>query len=42
MEPDIEELRRVDVDGKPAYTPMDFLNGEIVIRNEYFGYWYST
>ena len=42
MEPDVEELRRVDVDGKPAYTPMDFLNGEIVLRNENYGYWNSN
>lgn len=39
MEPDVEELSRIDVDGKPAYSSEDFLNGEIVIRNENFGYW---
>ena len=30
---------RLDVDGQPAYTPADVLNGEIVIRNENWGYW---
>ena len=27
------------MDGQPAYTPADLLNGEIVIRNENCGYW---
>jgi len=36
---DLEELMRLDVDGQPAYTPADVLNGEIVIRNENCGYW---
>ena len=36
---DMEELTRLDVDGEPAYTPLDVLNGEIVIRNENCGYW---
>lgn len=39
MEVDLEELMRLDVDGVPAYTPLDVLNGEIVIRNENHGYW---
>ena len=39
MEPDIEELMRIDVDGQPAYTAEDLMNGEIVIRNENHGYW---
>lgn len=39
MEPDVEELSRIDVDGQPAYTAQDFLNGEVVIRNENYGYW---
>lgn len=39
MELDVEELTRVDVDGTPAYSPMDFMNGEIVLRNENYGYW---
>jgi len=39
MEPDVEELLRVDDDGKPAYTPEDFMAGTIVIRNENHGYW---
>ncbi len=39
MENDLEELMRLDVDGTPAYNPLDVLNGEIVIRNENHGYW---
>ena len=39
MEPDVEELTRIDVDGEPAYSYEDLLNGEIVIRNENHGYW---
>jgi hypothetical protein len=39
MEVDLEELMRLDVDGQPAYTPMDVLNGEVVIRNENWGFW---
>lgn len=39
MEVDLEELMRLDVDGEPAYTPLDVLNGEVVIRNENWGYW---
>ena len=39
MEVDLEELMRLDVDGKPAYAPLDMMNGEIVIRNENHGYW---
>jgi hypothetical protein len=39
MEPDLEELMRLDVDGEPAYSPMDLMNGEIVVRNENHGYW---
>jgi len=27
MEPDLEEMYRVDPDGEPAYTPLDVLNG---------------
>jgi len=42
MEPDIEELARIDVDGQPAYTAEDFMNGEVVIRNENYGYWNSN
>jgi starch synthase len=42
MEPDVEELTRIDVDGEPAYTPEDFMNGECVIRNENHGYWNSN
>lgn len=39
MEPDLEELRRRDIDGEPAYTAEDLMAGEIVIRNENHGYW---
>lgn len=39
MEPDVEELSRIDVDGQPAYTPEEFLNADVVIRNENYGYW---
>jgi hypothetical protein len=39
MEPDIEELQRVDDDGVPAYSAEQFMAGDIVIRNENHGYW---
>lgn len=39
MEVDLEELQRIDIDGVPAYTPLDLMNGEIVKQNENFGYW---
>jgi hypothetical protein len=42
MEPDTEELTRIDVDGQPAYSAEDFMNGEVVIRNENYGYWNSN
>ena len=42
MEVDLEELMRMDVDGQPAYSAADVLNGEIVIRNENYGYWNTT
>lgn len=42
LEADIEELSRNDVDGQPAYTAEDFMNGEVVIRNENYGYWNSN
>lgn len=42
MEPDIEELSRLDVDDQPAYSPEDFMNGEVVLRNENHGYWNSN
>ena len=42
MEVDVEELMRMDVDGKPAYSAADMMNGEIVIRNENYGYWNTT
>ena len=42
LEPDIEELIRLNVDGEPAYTAEDLMNGEIVVRNENHGYWYTN
>jgi len=39
MEPDVEELTRLDVDETAVYTPEEFMNGEVVIRNENYGYW---
>jgi len=39
MEPDVEELLRVDDDGQAAYTPEDFMAGKVVVRNENHGYW---
>ena len=39
METDLEELMRLDIDGEGAYSPMDVMNGEIVLRNEKYGYW---
>ena len=39
MEMDTAELFRIDIDGKPAYTPLEILNGEIVMPNVENGYW---
>ena len=39
MQPDVEELKRIDEDGLPAYTPEDFMDGNVVVRNENHGYW---
>jgi len=39
MEIDRDELMRIDVDGEPSYTAEDLMNGEVVIRNENYGYW---
>ena len=33
MELNVNEMYRIDIDGKPSYSPMDILNGEIVIPN---------
>jgi hypothetical protein len=41
MEIDSDEMFRIDPDGQPAYTSLEILNGEIVIRNEDCGYWGS-
>ena len=41
MELNTIEMYRIDDDGKPAYTPMEILNGEIVIPNSESGYWES-
>ena len=38
----MEELMRLDVDGKPAYTAQELMFGEIVIKNENNGYWGSN
>lgn len=42
MEPDLDELQRIDCDGDPCYTPEDLMNGEVIIRNENYGYWNSN
>ena len=39
MELNTYEMYRIDNDGQPAYTPMEILNGEIVIPNSESGYW---
>ena len=39
MELNNYELYRIDNDGQPAYSPMEILNGEIVIPNSESGYW---
>ena len=39
MELDASEMYRIDIDGKPAYSPIDILNGEVVIPNTENGYW---
>jgi hypothetical protein len=39
MEPDLEELQRIDINGEAVYTPLDLMNGEVVIRNENHGFW---
>ena len=41
MELNTIEMYRIDNDGKPAYSPMEILNGEIVIPNSESGYWES-
>ena len=41
MEIDLEEMTRLDVDGSPAYSAEELLDGEVVIRNENYGYWNS-
>ena len=39
MELNNYELYRLDNDGQPAYSPMEIINGEIVIPNSESGYW---
>ena len=39
MELDTVELYRIDIDGQPAYTSSEILNGEIVMPNMESGYW---
>ena len=41
MEIDTCEMFRIDNDGKPAYSPMEILNGEIIMQNSESGYWES-
>ena len=41
MELNTYEMYRIDNDGMPAYSPMEILNGEIVIPNSESGYWES-
>ena len=41
MELNAIEMYRIDNDGKPAYSPMEILNGEIVIPNSESGYYES-
>ena len=39
MEPDLEELQRIDINGGAIYTPQDLMHGEVVVRNENHGFW---
>ena len=39
MEINVAEMYRIDIDGKPSYSPLDILNGEIVMPNVESGYW---
>lgn len=39
MELDFEELYRKDVDGQSAYTTEEIMNGDVVVRNENYGFW---
>lgn len=41
FEIDHDEMFRNDTDGTPAYTALEILNGDIVLRNEESGYWNS-
>jgi starch synthase len=41
MEIDAAEMYRNDIDGKPAYSPMEIMNGEIVMPNEESGFYNS-
>ena len=38
---DHDEMFRIDSDGQPAYSPLEILNGEIVVRDEDSGFWGS-
>ena len=33
---------RVESDGEPAYTPWEQLDGEVIIRNENYGFWQTN
>lgn len=41
MQIDHDEMFRIDSDGQPAYSPLEIMNGEIVIRDEDCGFWGS-
>lgn len=41
MQIDHDEMFRIDSDGQPAYSALEILNGEIVVRDEDSGYWGS-
>ena len=41
LELDLIEMYRIDNDGIPSYSPMEILNGEIIIPNSETGYWDS-
>ena len=39
MATDVEEMLRIDADGKPAYSPLEVLEGDVVVSNHEVGYW---
>jgi hypothetical protein len=36
---DVQEMLRLDADGKAAYSPLEVLEGDVVISNHEVGYW---